>query len=191
MDRLYDTLNTACCWGGVLEGAIVDSETGVILLQKGKGDITLSVAAKTMAQAVRIKLRETSARLRDQLRDEPDSLEEMCAAFQSQYHLVHLLPFTCNLVQYPLFLYLVCDREKTNLAKIRIQLAKLLGSLDAPTDIPIPNETLIRVAAGVREPCPKVAFPETVSEVEDESLPPFMRDEVVRMLLDARDSITQ
>lgn len=178
VNRLRNTLKEVCGWNGVLDGAIVDSETGIVLLQKGDSSFRVAHAAKSVAQSVRIKLRETNARVRDQLRDEPDSLVEMCTTFRTQYHLVHLLTDTNNSFSYPPFLYLICNREKTNLAKIRLDLAKL-------TTLPLPSRDSFNfsIRDTEREPRPKDALIETSSPEEDEELPPFMRDEVVHMLL--------
>ncbi|MBP2326095.1 hypothetical protein JOF56_006480 [Kibdelosporangium banguiense] len=108
---------------GALGVALVDYDSGMSLGRIGGGDwLDLEVAAAGNTEVVRSKLRVMSALGLD------DDIEDILITLHQQYHLIRLLSGTKQ-KKSTLFLYLVLDRERANLALARHYLKRIEADL--------------------------------------------------------------
>lgn len=112
MANVKEALNKILDVDGAVGACVVDSNSGMMLGSAGgNGRINLEVAAAGNTEVVRAK-RKTMKAL-----ELNDTIEDMLITLQHQYHLIR--PLRTNDA---MFIYLVLDKEKGNLAMARHQL---------------------------------------------------------------------
>lgn len=109
MATLNDSLNSLLQIDGAMCSALVDSNSGMMLGSAGSG-LDLEIAAAGNTEVMRAKLK-TMKNL-----GLPDKIEDILITLNKQYHIIR------PIVAKPgLFLYLVLDKAKSNLAMARRQ----------------------------------------------------------------------
>jgi hypothetical protein len=115
-------LKEAMSIAGAVGVALVDYDSGMCLGALGGGEwLNLEVAAAGNTEVVRAKLRVMSSLALN------DGIEDILITLHRQYHLIRLLEPTKG--SPTLFLYLVLDRERANLALARHYLKRIEGDL--------------------------------------------------------------
>ncbi len=117
MSNINDSLDTLVAVAGAKAVALVDSSTGMVLGEAGSG-IDLEVAAAGNTEVVRAKLRTVKSLGLD------DEIEDMLITLSSQFHIIR--PLSSNP---EVFIYLVLERDKANLALARIKVKEVDAQL--------------------------------------------------------------
>jgi hypothetical protein len=119
--NIETALKEAMTTEGALGVALVDWESGMSLGALGGGKyLDLEVAAAGNTEVIRAKMRTMeSLRLND-------SIEDILITLAKQCHIIRLLKSTTS---QNMFLYLVLDRSKANLALARHNLKRIEGEL--------------------------------------------------------------
>jgi len=114
MATAKDTLPRLMEIDGCIGCCIVDSNSGMMLGAAGGGSISLEIAAAGNTEVVRSKRKTLKAiNLQEQI-------EDILITLNRQYHLIR--PLSTNDA---LFIYVVLDRAKANLAMARHQLTQI------------------------------------------------------------------
>jgi hypothetical protein len=107
---------------GAVGASLVDWESGMSLGAVGGGKyLDLDVAAAGNTEVIRAKMRTMESLRLD------DTIEDILITLTKQYHLIRLLKSSRN--EQGLFLYLVLDRQKANLALARHSLKRIEGEI--------------------------------------------------------------
>jgi hypothetical protein len=107
---------------GALGASLVDWESGMSLGAVGGGQyLDLDVAAAGNIEVIRAKMRTMESLHLD------DQIEDILITLTKQYHLIRLL--NDSRTEQGLFLYLVLDRGKANLAVARHSLNRIEGDI--------------------------------------------------------------
>ena len=117
MSNINDSLDALLAVGGAKAVALVDSSTGMVLGEAGSG-IDLEVAAAGNTEVVRAKLRTVKSLGLD------EEIEDMLITLSSQFHIIR--PLSSNP---EVFIYLVLERDKANLALARIKVKEINAQL--------------------------------------------------------------
>jgi hypothetical protein len=120
MASLDNSLTTAMQISGAIAVAIVDIDSGMTLGSAGGGSINLDVAAAGNTEVMRAKMRTMSDL---NLNDE---IEDVLITLGKQYHIIRPLKSKGSS---GLFLYLVLDKQKANLAMARHKVADIEKNL--------------------------------------------------------------
>ena len=116
--NIETALKEAMTIDGALGVSLVDWESGMSLGASGGGKyLDLDVAAAGNTEVIRAKMRTVEALRLD------DTIEDILITLGRQYHLIRLLRSPRN--GQGLFLYLVLDRERANLALARHALRRI------------------------------------------------------------------
>jgi hypothetical protein len=117
------TLKEAMNIDGALGASLVDWESGMSLGKIGGGKyLDLDVAAAGNTEVIRAKMRTMESLRLD------DSIEDILITLSKQYHLIRLLKSSRS--EQGLFLYLVLDRQRSNLALARHNLKRIEGDIN-------------------------------------------------------------
>ena len=120
--NIETALKEAMTIDGALGVALVDWESGFSLGNLGGGKyLDLDLAAAGNTEVIRAKMRTMDSL---QLND---SIEDILITLNKQYHLIRLLKNSRD--EQGLFLYLVLDRQKANLALARHNLRRIESEL--------------------------------------------------------------
>jgi hypothetical protein len=115
-------LKEAMTIDGAVGACVVDWDSGMSLGSLGGGKyLDLDVAAAGNTEVVRAKMRTMESLRLD------DTIEDILITLNKQYHLIRLLKTSRN--EQGLFLYLVLDRAKSNLALARHNLRRIEADL--------------------------------------------------------------
>jgi len=116
--NVKDSLGKMNALDGFVGACVVDSNSGMMLGAEGGGGVNLEVAAAGNTEVVRAK-RKTMKAL-----SLADGIEDILITLGKQYHLIRPLPGNDAL-----FIYLVLDKSRGNLAMARHHLVAIANDL--------------------------------------------------------------
>jgi hypothetical protein len=120
--NMETALKEAMTIDGAVGVCLVDWESGMSLGALGGGKyLDLDVAAAGNTEVIRAKMRTMESLRLD------DAIEDILITLNKQYHLIRLLKNSRN--EQGLFLYLVLERSKANLALARHSLKRIESEL--------------------------------------------------------------
>ena len=120
MANLKESLTQIAELNGFIGVCVVDSDSGMMLAAEGGGSaINLEVAAAGNTEVVRAKRKALGNLGLD------DAIEDILITLGKQYHLIRLLA-----QKEGLFIYLVLDKARGNLAMARFSLSEIEGQLE-------------------------------------------------------------
>ena len=120
--NMETALKEAMTIDGAVGVCLVDWESGMSLGALGGGKyLDLDVAAAGNTEVIRAKMRTMESLRLD------DTIEDILITLNKQYHLIRLLKSSRN--DQGLFLYLVLERQKANLALARHNLKRIENDL--------------------------------------------------------------
>jgi uncharacterized 2Fe-2S/4Fe-4S cluster protein (DUF4445 family) len=120
--NIETALKEAMTIDGAVGVCLVDWDSGMSLGSLGGGKyLDLDVAAAGNTEVIRAKMRTMESLRLD------DTIEDILITLNKQYHLIRLLKNSRN--EQGLFLYLVLDRQKSNLALARHNLKRIESDL--------------------------------------------------------------
>lgn len=117
MATIQQSLDDILAIDGALASALVDSSSGMMLGSSG-GGVDLEVAAAGNTEVVRAKLKTMS------LLKLKDEIEDILITLNKQYHIIRLVAAKPGL-----FLYIVLDRNRANLALARRKVSDVEAAL--------------------------------------------------------------
>jgi hypothetical protein len=121
--NIETALKEAMTLEGALGVALVDWESGMTLGALGGGKyLDLDLAAAGNTEVIRAKMRTVESLRLD------DTIEDILITLSKQYHLIRLIRNASG--SQGLFLYLVLDRPKSNLALARHHLKRIEAELE-------------------------------------------------------------
>jgi hypothetical protein len=121
--NIETALKEAMTLEGALGVALVDWESGMTLGALGGGKyLDLDLAAAGNTEVIRAKMRTAESLRLD------DTIEDILITLGKQYHLIRLIKNASG--SQGLFLYLVLDRSKSNLALARHHLKRIESELE-------------------------------------------------------------
>ena len=109
MSNIQETLDSLVAIDGAMCAAIVDSSSGMLLGKAGSG-LDLEVAAAGNTEVVRAKLTTIKSLGLN------DTIDDILITLTTQYHIIRPLEKTPEV-----FIYLVLDSKKSNLALARLK----------------------------------------------------------------------
>ena len=118
MANIKESLSALLGIEGALAAAVVDSGSGLVLGKEG-GGVDLDLAGAGNTEVVRAKMKTMKSLNLN------DTIEDILITLSKQYHLIR--PLESN---QKLFLYVVLDRSKSNLAMARHELRTFEKTLD-------------------------------------------------------------
>jgi predicted regulator of Ras-like GTPase activity (Roadblock/LC7/MglB family) len=111
MSNLNNFLSSMMQIDGAVAVAVVDANSGMLLAKAGGGGVNLELAAAGNTEVVRAKLKTMKSLSLN------DTIEDILITLGKQYHIIRLMPGKPGL-----FLYVVLDKEKSNLAMARYKI---------------------------------------------------------------------
>ena len=117
MANIKDSLDELMNLDGAMACALVDGNSGMVLGKAGSG-VDLDVAAAGNTEVMRAKMKTMKAL------GLKDDIEDILITLGKQYHIIR--PFAS---MPGLFLYLVLDKARSNLAMSRIKVQSIEGTL--------------------------------------------------------------
>ena len=109
MAKTNETISELLTVDGATACAVVDSDSGMVLGKEGTGmDLDLAAAGNTEVVKAKLKTMKSLGL--------SESIDDILITLETQYHVICLMPSKPSV-----FIYLVLDKSKSNLALARIK----------------------------------------------------------------------